>query len=119
MIIAELNDVNILSCDIQNTFLTAKNREKIWTRAGPEFSADEGEIMIVVRALYILKSSGATFRDLLAGVLHDLEYKPTKADPNVYLRPVVKSNRFKYYEYVLYYVNDVLCISENPMTAMQ
>ena len=68
--------------------------------------------MIVVRAFYELRSSGATFRDLLAEVLHDIGYMPTKADPDVYLRPAVKSNGFKYYEYVLCFVDDILCISE-------
>ena len=70
-------------------------REKIWTRAGPEFGSDEVKIMTVVRALYGLRSSDAAFRALLAEVLHDLGYKPTKADPDVYLRPAVKSNGFK------------------------
>ena len=33
--IAELNGLDLLACDIQNTYLTAKCREKIWTIAGP------------------------------------------------------------------------------------
>ena len=33
--IAELNDLDILACDIQNAYLTVLCREKIWTRAGP------------------------------------------------------------------------------------
>ena len=75
--------------------------------------------MIVVRALYGLRPSGAALRALLAEVLHDLEYMLTKVDPDVCLRLAVKSNGFKCYEYVLCYVDDVLCISENPMTTMQ
>ena len=38
--------------------------------------------MLVVRALYGLKSSGAAFRALLAETLYDLNYRPTKADPD-------------------------------------
>ena len=72
-----------MACDIQNSFLTEKNREKIWTRAGPEFGSNEGKIIIVVRALYGLRFSGAAFRSLLAEVLHDLGYVPSKADPDV------------------------------------
>ena len=75
--------------------------------------------MIVVRALYGFRSSGAAFRALLAELLHDLGYVSSKADPDVYLRPALKSNGFKYYEYVLCYVDDVLCISDNPVTIMQ
>ena len=75
--------------------------------------------MIVVRALYGLRSSGAAFRASLAEVLYGLGYVPSKADPDVYLRPAIKSDGFKYYEYVLCYVDDVLCISDNPMETME
>ena len=81
--IAALNDLKVLSCDIQNAYLTAKCCEKIWTDAGPEFGSEQGSIMIVVMALYGLKSSGAAFRSLLAETLHEMDYVPTKADPDV------------------------------------
>jgi hypothetical protein len=45
LLIAALNDLEILSADIQNAYLHAKCREKIWTRAGPEFGSDEGSVM--------------------------------------------------------------------------
>jgi len=83
--IAALDDISVLACDIQNAYLTAKCREKIWTQAGPEFGSDAGKIMLVVRALYGLKSSGAAYRALLAKTLYDLNYRPTKADPDVWL----------------------------------
>ena len=41
--------------------------------------------MIVKKALYGLKSSGAAFRAHLAETLYDLNYKPTKADPDVWI----------------------------------
>ena len=40
------------------------------------------------------------------------------ADPDVYMRPAVKSNGTKYYEYVLIYVDDALVISEKPQLIM-
>ena len=117
--IAALNDLSVLACDIQNAYLTAKCREKVWTRAGPEFGSDAGKIMLVVRALYGLKSSGATFRALLAKTLYDLNYRPTKADPDVWLRPAAKPDGFEYYELVLCYFDDVLCMSHNAMKTMK
>jgi hypothetical protein len=66
--IAALNDLKIFACDIQNAFLTAPCREKLYTVAGPEYGSNEGEIMIVVRALYDLKSAGATFRAFLGEI---------------------------------------------------
>ena len=93
--IAALNNLDVLACDIQNAYLTAQCREKIWTRTGPEFGSESGCIMIVVRALYGLKSSGAAFRALLAETLYDLDYLPTKADPDVWIRLAVKANGFE------------------------
>ena len=83
--IAVLSDLEVMACNIQNAYLTAKCREKIWTPAGPEFGSESGEIMIVVRAFYGLKSSGAAFRSLLAETLYNLGYTPSKADPDVWM----------------------------------
>ena len=38
-------------------------REKLWTIAGAEFGPeDKGKVMIIARALYRLKSSGADYQ---------------------------------------------------------
>ena len=95
LLIAALNDLNILSCDIQNAYLTANCREWIYTIAGPEFGSETGSIMLVKKALYGLKSSGAAFRAHLAEALYDLGYTPTKADPDVSIRPGTKPNGFE------------------------
>jgi hypothetical protein len=66
--------------------------------------------------------AGAAFRAHMAETLYDLGYKPSRADPDVWIRPVVKPDGFKYYEMVLVYVDDILCISHDPkatMTGMQ
>ena len=75
--------------------------------------------MLVVRALYGLKSSGAAFRAFLAETLASLKYTPSFADPDVWMRPAIKSDGFRYWEYVLCYVDDVLCISDNPSATMK
>ena len=46
--IAALNNLKVLTCDIQNSYLTDKYRENIWTRTGPEFRTDQGKIIIIV-----------------------------------------------------------------------
>jgi hypothetical protein len=111
LLIAALNDLDVLACDIQNAYLCADCRERIWTRAGIEFGDEEGTPMLVIKALYGLRSSGAAFRALLADTLVKLGYKSSYADPDVWMRPAVKKNGDEYYEYVLCYVDDVLCIS--------
>ena len=116
--IAALNDLDVLGCDIQNAYISAPCREKIYTVAGREFGSDAGKVMIIVRALYGLKSSGAAFRSMLANTLWNFDYRPTLADPDVWIKPATKSNGFKYYEMVLTYVDDVISISEAPMRAI-
>ena len=64
--------------------------------------------MIVVRALYGLKSSGAAFRAFLANTVYDVGYTPFKDDPDIWLRPAVKPDGFEYYKMILFYVDDVL-----------
>ena len=57
--LSALNGVEIRAADIGNEYLNAKCREKIWTVAWTEFGREKGKVMLVVRALYGLKSSGA------------------------------------------------------------
>jgi hypothetical protein len=58
-LIAELNGLDIMACDV-GACLNAPCREKIWFAAGAEHGEKRGKVMVVVRALYGLKSSGAT-----------------------------------------------------------
>lgn len=99
LLIAALNDLDIQSGDIENAYLTAPCREKCWLRAGPKFGDDEGKIFIVRKALYGLKSSGAAFRAFWAETLDDIGFKLSIADPDIWLRPAVKPDGEKYYEY--------------------
>jgi hypothetical protein len=118
LLIAALNDLDVMSADIQNAYLHAPCRERIWVRAGKEFGDMEGSVMLVVRALYGLKSSGAAFRSMLADRLYDIGYRPTKGDPDVWIRPAVKGDGFEYYEMVLVYVDDIFSISHDTARTM-
>ena len=96
LLTAALNGLQVMACDIQNAYLTANCREKIWTYAGPEFGSERGQPMIIRKAIYGLKSSGAAFRAHLAETLHDIGFKPTKADPDVWIPPAVKLDWTEY-----------------------
>ena len=50
--------------------------------------------------------------------LLDIGYRPTKADPDVWLRPAVKVDGFEYYEMVLCYVDDILLILNDPHSTL-
>ena len=116
--IAGLNGLDVMACDIRNAYLTADCREKIWTVAGPEFGSEAGTLFLVKKALYGLKSAGAAFRSLLADTLMDTGNRPTKADPDVWIRPAVKADGFEYYEMILCYVDNILCISDDPKKSL-
>ena len=49
--LAELNDLEFKTADIENPFLTAPIDEKIWCRLDPEFGSNAGKKAIIVRAL--------------------------------------------------------------------
>ena len=59
------------------------------------------------------------FRALISERLHDLGYRPSISDPGVWMIPAVKLGGFIYYEYVLFYVDYVLCISDDPLCTMK
>ena len=118
-LIATLNDIEIIACDVGNAYLNAPCREKVWFVAGPEFGSRQGTVVKVVRALYGLKSSGAAWREMFNGTVLEMGFVPTVADPDVYRRPNMKDNGFKYYEYLLVYVDDVLIISHNPTVHLE
>ena len=64
--------------------------------------------MLIVRALYGLKSSGAVFREFIVDTLDTIGYRPSYADPYVWMRPEIKGDGFQYWEIVLCYVDYIL-----------
>ena len=119
MLMAALNGLELLAGDIQNAFLEAPTKENIFFYAGDEWKADEGRVVVVVRALYGLKSSALQFRKHLAETLGNrLGFKPSLADPDLWFKPMSAKDGFKYYAYILVYVDDILIIDKTPMRFM-
>ena len=143
-LVAALNGLDILACDIGNAYLNAPCREKIWFVAGLECGVSmKGKPCRLVRALYGLKSSGASWRKMFKDFIEQkLGFKPSRADPDMYYRRNNKSagsdpdglsldpegmtsdlganlnSGSPYYELLLVYVDDVLCISHAPEEAV-
>ena len=57
--------------------------------------------MLVVMALYGLKSYGPAFRDLLTEHFHALGYRSSISDSGVWMLPAVKPGVIMYYGYVI------------------
>ena len=58
-LLAELNDMELWSTDIGNAYLESYTKEKVGFVAGPEFGELQGHLLVIVKALYGLRSSGA------------------------------------------------------------
>ena len=111
---AALNELDSMSGDIQNAYLTAPPSEKYWTICGPEFGPElQGSKALIVRALYGTKYAGRDFRNHLRGCMEMLGYHSCLADPDLWMRDGVKNNGEEYYEFVLLYVDDCLVIGGN------
>ena len=103
--LAALNDLELLSEDVESAYLSAPCREKVWLKAGPEFGKLEGRTLIVQKALYELKSSGAAFRSFLAETLDEVRLlipmSGCVSQLNLMARPIMReayeTNR-QYYE---------------------
>ena len=115
--LAGLNSLKLMSCDIGNAFLNAPNRERVHVKVGKELFGEEhaGKRAVICRALYGLKSASAAWRDHFhSSITQKLGYQSTIADPDVYRKPKVKADGTRYYSYLVIYVDDVLCVDENP-----
>ena len=63
--IAALTDLDVLVYDIQNAYLTAECRERVYMAAGLKFGYEAGNNMLVRKYLYGLKISRAVLRAFL------------------------------------------------------
>ena len=55
----------------------------------------------------------------MAEKLDEMGFKSLVADPDVWIRPSVKTGREENYEYILMYMDDILAISMQPRDAMK
>ena len=71
------------AANVGNAYLEAYTTEKVGFVAGSEFGNRAGCTLVIVKALYGLKSSGAPFHDLWSDTINDLGWFPSKADWDV------------------------------------
>jgi Reverse transcriptase (RNA-dependent DNA polymerase) len=115
-LLAALNDMSVLCADVGNAYINAPCRGKYCILCGPEFGpAREGCWAILVRVLYGLRTSAASWRTHLYQVLErDLGFTACPVDPDVLMRTATRVDGRKYYEYLLVHTDDLLVISEKP-----
>jgi len=103
-----LNDVDVLACDVQNAYMNAKTKEKVWFHGGDNMGTDKGKVVVIVHALYGLKSLGVRWHEHMANTLQNARFKSCLADLDIWFRPAIKLYGTKIYEYVLCHVHDII-----------
>ena len=107
----QLNVLEIWGADVGNAYLEAYSDEKLCIIAGPEFKELQGHLLIMIKALYRTHSGGARWLDRLFDILQELKFKPSKADPDVWMRPEPGGTC---YEYIAVYVDDLAIAAKDP-----
>jgi hypothetical protein len=113
--LGQLYRLSCCACDIRNTFLYGKIKEKVYITAGPEFGANlHGKNLIIDKFLYGLKTSAVRFHEHLSESLLKLGFEKTKHDPELWI--VDKSS---HYEYLATYVDDIFIWNKDPMAVIK
>ena len=115
MLISVQNKLSFMTGDIANAFCTAPCREKVWSRAGPEFGSRQGSIVTLKRALYGLKTASKSFHDFLGQLLIRMGFLPTRADQDLWYR---KSDDYDGYDYIAMHVDDIIIAAKDPSKYM-
>ena len=109
--LSQLNDLEIWGADVGNAYLEAYTNEKLCIITGPEFKELQGHLLIMIKALYRTRSGGARWHDRLFDILQELKFKPSKADPDAWMRPEPGGTC---YEYIAVYVDDLAIPAKDP-----
>jgi len=114
LIYAAVHGIPVLAADIRNAYLQAPTSEKHYVICGEEFGLEnKGKRAIIVRALYGGKAAGRDFWHHLRSCMAHLGFKSKGGDPDVWMRPMTRSDGNLVYEYVLLYTDDCLVVSDN------
>ena len=108
---AALNNLDVICADIRNAFIQAPSSERHYIVCGEEFGEYKGKRALIKRALYGGKRAGRDFWLHLRSCKRHLKFHCCKGDPDVWMRKVRKPDGTKYWEYILLYTDDVLCVS--------
>ena len=141
LFLAELNGLEVYQSDVGNAYLESYTKEKVYVIGGPELHELEGHILVIVKALYGLKSSGLRWHERFSEVLRDMGFFPCPAEPDIWMRacssndtviddaelmgkmgskattdqPPAHLKDGSYYEYIAVYCDDLTIASKHPL----
>jgi hypothetical protein len=109
LFLAKLNGSETWGTDIGNAYLEALTLENVCIRAGPEFGPLADHLLLIYKALYGLRSSGAWWHERLSDVLRKEGFTPCRAEPDIWMQ-----RNGDQYEYVAIYVDDLAFAVKDP-----
>jgi hypothetical protein len=93
-LIEAVNDLQIVTTGIGNAYLNATTKENVHTIFGAEFGKRViGRTVVIHKALYGLKTSGAAWHSMFEVTLADLQFKSSLLHPDVWLREATKPSK--------------------------
>ena len=95
---AALNNLDVLSCDVSNTFLEAPCGEKLWTVTGKYFSILAGTPLRINQSLYGIKYAGNYWHKALSTILSRNHFERSRSDQDICLRMSTNFRGDKYWE---------------------
>ena len=117
---AALNDLDVFAADIRNAYLQAPSSQKDYIICGSAFGVENiGQTALIHCALYGGKAAGRDFRNHLCPCMEFLNFKSCLTNPDVWMRPAIKSDGNIYYKYALLYADDALVVSKNAESILQ
>ena len=110
---AELNGPELFQADVGSAYLEALTTEKIYFKAGKEFAhfGLEDHILVLLKALYGLRSSGQCWHAHFSKTLRAEGFSPSLADPDVWMRENLKAGLW---EYICVYVDNLALAMIDP-----
>lgn len=107
--IAELNQLETWCTDVGNAYLEAFTDEMVYIIADAAFRDRAGHTLVIIKALYGLKSSGKRWWERCSEILNDMGFQPSKAEDDIWMKDMGD-----HHEYLARYVDDIAIVSKNP-----
>ena len=101
LLLAALNRLDIQCADVQNSYLNANPKERVYLYAEREFGKYLDKLGVVVRPLYGLKRSGIAWSESICQIMIDLGFQPFVGDDDVWIRSAVDTSEINYSDFPL------------------
>ena len=100
-----------MGANVGNAYLQSLTKEKLYIVGVPEFEELQGHVLAMHKALYHTRSGGACWHYKLFDTLHQIGFRPSKADPDIRMK---SSKDGIHYEYIAVYVDDLAICMKDP-----